>query len=66
MNFCEGQYWLQRPATCEEGVNTLYLQYMNMCVNKEYNAGHTENYDKIKLTTNMHQEAEFDLPSIFI
>jgi len=31
-----------------------------MCINKEYNAGHTENYGKIKLIKNMHQENEFD------
>ena len=37
-----------------------------MCINKEYTAGHTENDDKIRLITNMHQETEFDLPSIFI
>jgi hypothetical protein len=24
MNCCEGQYWLQRPATCDKGVNTGY------------------------------------------
>ena len=30
-----------------------------MCINKEHNAGHSENYDKIKLITNMHQETKF-------
>ena len=30
-----------------------------MRINKEYKAGHTENYGKIKLITNIHQETEF-------
>jgi hypothetical protein len=29
---------------------------MNICTNKGYKAEHTENYDKIQLIINMHQE----------
>jgi hypothetical protein len=29
---------------------------MNMCINQEYTAGRTENYDKIKLITNIHKK----------
>jgi len=30
-----------------------------MCIDKEHTAGHTENYEKIKLITNIHQETTF-------
>jgi len=38
---------------------------MNICINKEYDAGHTENYEKIKLITNMYQETKFVFTFIF-
>lgn len=30
-----------------------------MCINQEHTAGHMENYDKIELITNMHQEPKY-------
>jgi len=33
-----------------------------MCINKKYDAGHTENYEKIKLITNMITKLNLYLP----